>query len=66
MRRNAVFCLSAIAAVLSVTACEQVKSATPLSPSIAGPIAGVEISSANTHYSRPRATASRSTNSRSR
>jgi hypothetical protein len=31
-------------AVLSATACERVKSATPLSPSLAGPIAGVEIS----------------------
>jgi len=44
MRRIAVLSLVALAATLSVTACEQVKSATPLSPSLAGPIAGVEIS----------------------
>lgn len=43
MRRNSVIAVLLTLPVL-VAACERAKSATPLSPSIAGPIAGVEIS----------------------
>jgi hypothetical protein len=44
MRRNFVTLCALAAGALLLTSCEVSKSATPLSPSIAGPIAGVEIS----------------------
>jgi hypothetical protein len=44
MRRTLIALLPLVLPALLLSACERVKSATPLSPSIAGPIAGVEIS----------------------
>ena len=44
MRRIAVTPVALVLLALTLAGCERVKSATPLSPSIAGPIAGVEIS----------------------
>lgn len=44
MRRNFVTLCALAASALLLTSCEVSKSATPLSPSIAGPIAGVQIS----------------------
>lgn len=41
--RRVIVSLAGLSALVAVAACEQVKSYTPLSPSIAGPIAGVTI-----------------------
>ncbi|MBI4485647.1 MAG: hypothetical protein HY655_06510, partial [Acidobacteria bacterium] len=44
MIQRALTALAVAAAVVSLTACEASKSSNPLSPSVAGPIPGVEIS----------------------
>ena len=44
MNRKPVYATSLLAAAMAISACEASKSSTPLSPSVAGPIPGVDIS----------------------